>query len=368
MRINCLLLVFILIWSTSMSQDHLIESPTTIDSTSSLKINLYALSFTKNNEYKNDFTRGFTGIGYILRPGVQISLSDKFKFSAGVWLRQFSGLEILEEPQLHFRMEYQLPNGFLLVLGNLYGTFSHGLEEPLYRFDRLYLEPVENGIQLLKTGSILKSDTWLHWENYLKGGEDEQEIFHFGSVNSLTLFDNDVKLVLPIQLLVSHRGGEIDVSDEQVRTVLNASLGFNLSKRINKWTLSLVPSYLIYRGVQVPVTGINKLPFENGSAYHLTLKLESPELLISTSYWNANKFISPRGEFLYQSISDYNPNFNILDRELWMTNIRYQHEIYNGINLSLRWSSYYDLIDKDLAHNLGLFLSINQNFFLGETL
>jgi len=322
-------------------------------------------SFFKNNEYSNAFTRGFTGIGYNLSPSLVYHPTDRLAVSTGVFLQQYAGREAYDRVIPLFRIDYRLSDQLRVIAGSLKATLFHGLEEPLLRFDRFYSHPVEYGLQILFDGDRFKGDLWLNWDAFIEPGDTIQESFQLGLTSHYLLLEGGFSMELPLQMLVFHRGGETNVSPFRKITILNGVSGLRMNYRfgqnVSAW---LEPLYFIYRGPKDPVGLALNVPYADGQAIYLKSGINIQRFKVSLAYWKAENFISPYGEHLFLSVSDYNLSFDKSERQLLTGKLSYITSIGGKYALRLALDSYYDLDTKHLAHAISIIFDLDDRIKL----
>ncbi|MEM7110463.1 MAG: hypothetical protein AAF519_19700, partial [Bacteroidota bacterium] len=198
-----------------------------------LYIGFNALGFTKNNEYFNDIADGFTLFGFQFNPYFSYQVGDRFKFSGGLYLQQDFGNDDFSEIAPTFTAQYTFLNGKVLF-GTLEGATSHQLIEPLFDFERVLVNRLENGFQFKIDKPDFFFDLWVDWQNMIYPGDNDQEEVTAGiSFRKKIVEAGDVKFTLPVQALVFHRGGQIDSSPLPLQTYLNTALGLIVDKPIS---------------------------------------------------------------------------------------------------------------------------------------
>nr|MBS0038090.1 hypothetical protein [Saprospiraceae bacterium] len=325
-----------------------------------LSLDFKSLSFFKNNEYSNPFTRGFTGIGYYVQTGPRLELSERTSVMAGMHVLHFSGREKYSEVIPLFTLEYQLHRDWTLIMGSIRGSIAHKLTEPLFRYDRYYQKPVEYGLQFLLDKEWIQSDIWLNWTEFITEGDPFQEEFYVGKVTRFQLWASEnISISIPFELLIFHKGGQIDTSDDPTISSYNISAGVSTTYAFNeRWALSFVPRYYRFIGDERVQT------YDRGHAYYLKLKLSHERWNFMVGYWAADQFNAPGGEHLFLSVSEKPTPFSQKKRELITGKMNYQTNIYKGVELSTGTEVYYDPMIKSLDFSFRLMIVIDQNFFI----
>ena len=323
-------------------------------------------SFFKNNEYDGDFATSFTGIGIMLQPSMEYYFSKNTKLNVGAFVLKYSGLNNFSELIPVYQIHHKISNGFELLLGSISGNLNHNLSEPLYRFDRYYLNNIEYGIQMLHKSKYLDSDLWLNWEQFIFEGDPFQEEFTVGNHSNLKILNQKkAKINGDFQLLIYHRGGEIDTYEGPAFYIFNSGYGVDFSFKTKYLDYTFRPKYMIYGSKSLPDYGENYLPFKRGDGFLFSGELEHRFFYFESGYWNANKFISSKGEYLYMSISESNPNLYQYNRQLIYGKFRLKQHISDNLKLELRANIYVDLKNKVLPdYSYGIYFIANELFFL----
>ena len=323
-------------------------------------------SFFKNNEYEGDFATSFTGIGVMLQPSMEYYFSKNTKLNIGAFGLKYSGLNNFSELIPVYQIHHKIINGFELLLGSISGNINHNLSEPLYRFDRYYLNNIEYGIQMLHKSKYLDSDLWLNWEQFIFKGDPFQEEFTLGNHSNLKILNRKkTKINGDFQLLIYHKGGEIDTYDGPAFYIFNSGYGVDFSFKTKFFNYTFRPKYMIYGSQRLPDYGENYIPFKRGNGFLFSGELEHRFFYFESGYWNANKFISSRGEYLYMSISESNPNLYQNNRQLIYSKFRLKQHISDNLKLEVRANIYVDIKNKVLPdYSYGIYFIANELFFL----
>ena len=331
-----------------------------------LNLRFESSSFFKNNEYQSYFATGFTGIGVMFKPTLEYYFNMDTKLNLGVFGLKYSGLDGLSELTPIYQIHHKITNGLELIFGSLYGNLNHDLAEPLYRFDRYYLNNVEYGIQILHKSKYLDSDLWLNWEQFIFEGDPFQEEFTLGNHSKLKLFcRNYFEIEGDIQLLLYHKGGEIDTYMGPAFYMFNGSYGLDFYIKTNPIKYTIRSKFLNYKGEGLPERVKNHKHYKNGSGILFSGDMEHNYFYLETGYWNGNKFVSPNGEYLFMSISESESEFFQDNRQIIYTKFRLKRHISENLKLELRANFYADLINNSMPdYSFGLYFIANELFFL----
>lgn len=326
-------------------------------------------SFFQNNEYFDQFAYGLTGIGFYVQPTLEYYFSSKLRVNAGVFALKYSGLNHFSQVTPIFSLQYKPVKSLEIVFGNIFGTLNHGLAQPLFRYDRFFTNHVEYGMQFLLNTKTIKSDLWLHWVHFVVFGDTLPERLVVGNNTRIKLYSNDnYSLKLPVQFLFSHRGGQIEPGPHYIATLFNGLTGLKFKYKINLYSnLQFQPLIAFYYALNLPNPGDPGYQlFKSGYGIYPKILYKFHHFNLMTAYWYGHKFIAPEGEYLFQSVSEMNPNYSEVNRKLWVSRVWYQKTIGKYLNLEVRLSTYYDLHQKNLDYSYAFYMIINQDFFLAK--
>src|SRR5262249_28334361 len=132
------------------------------------------LGFGKNNEYEHTIVQGYTLFGYQFNPYLSYQISKHFRVDAGVFLQKDFGNSSYTTTAPTLSVKYQLKD-FSITFGNLDGSLNHRLIEPLYDFERVLNNRLENGLQVQVIRDDLFFDTWVDWHKMIYVNDPNQE-------------------------------------------------------------------------------------------------------------------------------------------------------------------------------------------------
>jgi hypothetical protein len=107
----------------------------------------------------------------------------------------------------------------------------------------------------------------------------------------------------------------------------------------------------------------NTLPFESGYAVQNTVTFENKWIKLSTGWFHGDNYFAPKADYLFQSFSQLDDYYTTEGRDLITSKLLFGNEITKGVNLSLRFESYYDLQRKWNDFSYGLNISVNAEVF-----
>ncbi|WP_282125890.1 hypothetical protein [Marinifilum flexuosum] len=322
------------------------------------------LNFVKNNEYSGEFSKGATWIGYVASPKLVYYPSSNFRIEAGVRLQKYSGREDFTETEPIFSAIYKPSDKIEFIMGSLNQNNNHNLSEPMFEPERYFMETAENGFQFLYNAPKLQFQTWINWEKFILENDPFQERFTFGlSGNWQVNQSSKTKLSIPLEVIFTHRGGEIDSSEGSVQTVGNYGSGLVLKKnisnsKITSWHVKAMGYFFSDNSSEKDYL------FDKGHAFFPQVGITTKKSKLNLGYWNAYHFASSRGSKLFQSIAIDTPGYFEERRELATLNYYHEHKIASGIHFGGKLDVYYDLKNSSENWAAAIYLRINGDFFL----
>lgn len=333
-----------------------------------LNFRIESMGFFQNNEYLGNFVDGYTLPGVMFRPKMTFSPNKDLYIEAGAHLLKYSGRNQVSYALPWFSLRYNFSNRFSAVAGNLNQNNEHGLLEQLWEPERIYTDKPESGLQFLYSDKRLNAQTWVNWEQFIQKNSPFQERFTVGITADYNIFHNsDLSLKIPVQVLFYHQGGEININPNgprpRVQTHANFAAGWNLALNVGERikTVNLNGYWLGYDAV---TKDTNTLPFNSGHAWLAEASARTNHSTISLSYWNAYQFIAPKGQILYQSVSDNKPGFWQADRSMVSAKYFWQQKIAKAASVAFQVESYVDTQTGDFSYSYGFFVLLNADFLL----
>lgn len=322
--------------------------------------------FLQNNEYFNRFVEGATGIGVYAQPTLQYYFLPNLKVNAGVFALKYAGRNGFSQVTPILSIQYEPLPQLDIVLGSIYGSMNHQLAEPIFRYEKFYTDPVEYGMQFLLHTRKIKSELWLHWVHYIMPGDTANERLTVGNNTTVQLVQKkNWSLELPFQWLIIHTGGQLAPPPRYTTTLMNGMSGLTYKQKTGLHSsLWLEQQYFIYYGANLTDPGQPlSQPYKNGFGTYSKVRFNYRNFSFMTGYWYANRFIAPKGSYLFQSVSQIDHYTNPI-RKLWTTKLWYHKNINNLLKLEVRLSTYYDLAQKNLDYSYSFYVILNQDFFL----
>ncbi|WP_375415817.1 hypothetical protein [uncultured Hymenobacter sp.] len=337
------------------------------DSLGQVLLSLNAFTFFKDNEYFNKIIEGYTLFGTQLNPQLAYYPIKGLRLEAGVFLWKDFGNPQLQLVRPTYRATWTKgPNQF--ILGNIRPHLNHQYIEPLFNFERVMLNPLEEGLQYRLQTSKLWLDVWVDWQRqqYRYSNYQEQLAGGLSSRFSLTRPENAIQVVLPFQFTATHSGGQIDTLDKPLQTLFNEAIGLEarmmLGYRLRAFRLN---AYAL--GFQ-DRSFTQVFPFKRGAGLYLNGTLETKHVHTMLSYWQGRRFIAPLGGDLYQGVSRTvnNPAYREANRHLLLLRLLRDFRISDAAALTVRVEPVYDLNARLLDFSFGIYLNFRQEWLLGN--
>ncbi|RNI33005.1 hypothetical protein EFA69_00865 [Rufibacter immobilis] len=353
--------------------------PVKPDQTGELQLGLNVLGYQKNNEYFNDIAEGYTLFGYHLNPRLVYFASPNVRIDAGVQVQKDFGTRSYSLVQPTFTIRYE-ENGMALLFGTLEGHLNHGYIEPLYDFERVITNRLENGIQFLLDKPGVKLDAWMDWQRYIRRMDPFQEEVAGGASAEFTLYRTPVALGLeentpgtetyiglPLQFTAQHRGGQIDDTELPLVTLTNVAAGLVIRKNYGRKVLKALYFQPYVVGWK-DFSNEKQQAFKQGGGLYLNAGIDTKYQNVMLSYWRGSGYYAELGGKLFQSVSTNfkAPGYTEKNRQLLIVRFMHDIKLMQGLDLTLRLEPFVDFDNPKLEFSNSLYLSFNSDFFLAR--
>ncbi len=340
---------------------------TSIDSTlhNSINFSVENTNFLKNDEYFNRIVEGYTLLGWMLDPKITYFPTKNAKIEAGIHFLKYSGVNGFTQAIPTLSFQYRINKSIDVILGSLYGNTNHKLIEPIFRYEYYFTDNVENGLQFLINSNRFSSDIWLNWQQFIFKGDDKQEIFNAGFSNKVYLSDknNRHQFSIPIQILFTHQGGQINKTDEKLITHNNDAIGLSYSCSISNQFINSFGAnqyYLIFKDLSHSY----QFPYSLGYGLFSNVFVTTGQLKAQVSWWYGDHYISLRGNPFYQSKSTIYDRYYEKQRAFVSTRVMYEKEITKGLNIGGGTEMFINLYNYDVDYWYSFYINFNRSFFL----
>lgn len=330
-----------------------------------LSLDIYNLNYIYNTEYFTNIPLSGTLFGYQLIPEIKYQPNSRFVIKGGIYLQKEFGRKGYTSLLPTFSVKYKAKNSSY-ILGTLEGNTNHGYIEPIYDYKLLLNERLENGFQFFVNTNIYDHDFYINWRRAIHLGDPFKEEFDIGYIAKFNLLTNKkLKIKLPIQLLYSHKGGQIDSGSTPLTSIVNDAIGLSFAYNVGDQFLKKIifdNYYVNYKDI----SGTKVQPFKEGNAYlsHLLFKFKYFDL--DLRYWNSNGFINPRGNSLFSSVSEKYIGLTEEHRHLLLASFIYDKELFHNGNFDFRFSPYYDFVEKKLEYSYEMYFSYHLSVLLAK--
>jgi hypothetical protein len=341
--------------------------------TNKLYLRISNANFVKDNEYFNQIVEGYTLSGFWITPALEYHPAANSVLEGGIHLLKFSGRDRFFKVLPVFTFTQQFNPHFSLILGTLNSNNNHHMPEPLLDPERFYFKQVDNGLQLLINNTKIKSDIWFSCDSFIWRGDTTQEQFTSGTSSEFVFFNNSGwSISLPVQTIITHKGGQINRPKKPIETLINLGAGLNVEYYNEAGFIKRIrfnPHFFVYN----KTTSAELVPYNKGWALYPNIFVDANYLFLKLAWWHGNSFIGPRGEAIYQSVSTEptDHSFSKIDttknekhRNLFIGKIAYSKNLGKGISINAGFEGYYDTNEKLFDYNFSIHLLYNGRFLL----
>ena len=334
-----------------------------------LRISLNAFTFFKDNEYFNKIVDGYTLYGTQLNPQLVYYPTKDLRLEGGVFLWKDFGNPVLKQVRPTFRATWTKGKQ-QIILGNIRPHLHHNYIEPMFNFERVMLNPLEEGIQFRYNGTRLQVDQWVDWQRQQYRYSNFQEEVAGGISSSYRTSRDGSRwhVAIPFQFTAIHNGGQIDTLDKPLKTAFNEALGIEARYKLTGRNVQAVRFSGYVLGFQDYSFTRGQFPFKYGRGLYLNTTLETRYADVMLSYWQGSRFISPLGGDFYQSASRTVSNPDFLDRERRLLFVRLMRDfrISDAAALTARVEPVFDFNTRVLDYSLAMYLNFRQEWLLGN--
>ncbi|MCH8318146.1 MAG: hypothetical protein IIA88_06570, partial [Bacteroidetes bacterium] len=283
-----------------------------------LYLGINNLNFAKNNEYFNKIADGYTLFGFQLNPKLIYYPSDNVRIDGGIFLWKDFGNERFSQIAPTFTITIK-KNDLRFLFGNLTGSLNHRLIEPIYDFEKIMVDRLEHGAQLILKKNWLYLDAWIDWEKMIYRDSPFREEVSGGLSTNLILFNKQdsntnegiasasprnksLTFEIPFQFFAYHKGGQIDADTTPLLSVYNTAVGFSVDKRFGSKVFHglRTDNYFVY---YKDFSLTKRQAFNEGIGFYLNLALKTKFLTLMVSYWQGEGYIAEYGGKLFPSVS-----------------------------------------------------------------
>jgi len=264
-----------------------------------------ALFYGDNTEFRNPFREGETIFGTAVRLAVAADITDRVRFSLGVFGNiRFGGDDAFELVRPIVALEIRGRRSSF-VFGTLPGphvgdppgpdrTGPHGLLPPIQRETLAFERPYEAGLQWTFSGSRLRHEMWLNWQKV--NTPEHRERLDAGVGGDVGIAG---PFAIPFQLHVVHDGGQLFASGAVSDSVALAT-GILARGRLGPLDAAAIEIYgLLSRFVPDRSTPERS---RDGGAFFGRVSAEHRAWRGHILFWRGDDFVKVEGDPNYQAI------------------------------------------------------------------
>lgn len=328
-------------------------------------VKIQNLNYMKNNEYSGGIADGFTLFGVQLNPQLGYQITKNLSIEGGIFLNKDFGNKKFTVVEPTFSLRYYKKD-FKMVFGNIDGSVNHQLIEPIYNFERVFTNRLENGVQFVINKKYADVDLWVDWLNMAyRGGSLQEKILGGITTNVVKLKKGAVEFKLPLQATVIHKGGQLDTLQIGSQTDINAAAGIILNYEFEGVFLKSIYADTRYvRRIDSYFDSISTSSWGDGVLANIGVKAAYQSNLV-LSYWYCDNFYNELGGFLYSSKSSrlVYPNYSERIRQLLFLRLTKKIDLAKGITLTLRAEPYWDFKWNWMEYSYGFYISIDERLW-----
>ena len=334
-----------------------------------LRLAVRSFTFFKDNEYFNKIVDGYTLFGTQLNPQLVYYPTKDLRLEAGVFLWKDYGNPVLQQVRPTYRATWT--RGYhQFVLGNIHPNLNHKYIEPLFNFERVMLNPLEEGLQYRYLGNRLFVDAWVDWQRQQYRFSNYQEELAGGVSTHYRVRGPDSRwqVAVPFQFTAQHHGGQIDTLRKPLQTLFNEAVGIEIRRSLGHSKIQAFRFNGYVLGFQDHSFTDGQLPFKYGRGLYLNTTLETRYAHVMLSYWQGSRFVSPLGGDLFQSASRTvsNPEFLDRQRKILLVRLLRDFRVSDAAALTVRVEPLYDFSTQLLDFSFGIYLNFRQEWLLGN--
>ena len=334
-----------------------------------LRLAVRSFTFFKDNEYFNKIVDGYTLFGTQLNPQLVYYPTKDLRLEAGVFLWKDYGNPVLQQVRPTYRATWTRGH-HQFVLGNIQPNLNHKYIEPLFNFERVMLNPLEEGLQYRYLGNRLFVDAWVNWQRQQYRFSNYQEELAGGVSTHYRVRGPDSRwqVAVPFQFTAQHHGGQIDTLRKPLQTLFNEAVGIEIRRSLGHAKIQAFRFNGYVLGFQDHSFTDGQLPFKYGRGLYLNTTLETRYAHVMLSYWQGSRFVSPLGGDLFQSASRTvsNPEFLDRQRKILLVRLLRDFRVSDAAALTVRVEPLYDFSTQLLDFSFGIYLNFRQEWLLGN--
>ena len=310
-------------------------------------INGHSLIYFKNNEYIKEAYPGFSALG------ANNELTASYKknnhlFTGGIFYQFVFGRPLRSVVLPIVSYQYKLTKDLKVVLGTLEGPAEHRLSQEMQGIDAYLANPIEYGVQFKYVPKWVEADVWINWRENIITGDSAQEKFTQGTNFNFHVLDkNDWKIDASATALFYHFGGQIDISEAHVVSLINYGIGLSVNKKTGNWNTTFNYNYSGFKNDE----DYTLVPWDKGFGHSFTLNQDNTIWNFGIGYRTFDRYFTLFGDQVFSLINQFTGEVFGTKKELVSASATYQLISDKNFNLNIGSEAYYDLINKQLDYN-----------------
>ncbi|MDR0768522.1 MAG: hypothetical protein LBE71_01240 [Dysgonamonadaceae bacterium] len=382
------------------AQTNLFTDAYTIDTVKngSLHVCIDNISFLNNTETSGDVQKGYTLPGIRLNPHLTYYPASRVKLEAGVSMLRYWGADKYPnyayrslpewkaagyQSGFHllpfFRAQIQPVPQLNIVLGHIYGGGNHNLSETLYNPELNLTADPEMGAQIIYNSNFAHIDAWVNWETFTFKNELYNEVVTMGTSACfhITNPQSSFYLGIPVHVLVTHHGGELDSVNNEMSSLSNVAAGLQFTFTFDNPVLKRIRLNLMgasYKNIHSD----EPLLFDKGWAAYSGWNIRVWKLDVKLNIWRSSKFINLFGNPVFGNVSTSKEDldWNFPKITVWNPGVGYEQQFGSGCRFGANFElfftpSFYKYMGTHLVGTYdyfgctaGMFLRINPSIVL----
>ncbi|MDR3218876.1 MAG: hypothetical protein LBU22_07845 [Dysgonamonadaceae bacterium] len=368
----------------------------------SLRLSIDNTSFLKNNEFDGDIQKGYTLPGFRFSPRLVYTPISFVRLEAGLTLLRYWGTD--KYPQsvyqripdwkteryqygFHlrpfFRAQIQPHNNLSIVFGNVFGGANHKLIDPLYDAELNYTADPELGAQMIYNSKIAHVDAWVDWKRFIFKNDTHNETVTVGISSCLHLLNPQQQgfyMGIPVQVLLTHQGGELDIVQDTIFSVANGSAGLRFGFNFGESVVESLQLDVMGLGANLFFSDKDAFPFTKGWAFYSGLKVKFKYLQANMNFWRSGNFVNIMGNPVFGNLSTTIEGRTFPRTMVLNPGLKYEQTFDKAYHLGIDAEIFYNprlyayyrnsdpiQITKSFSWSTGLYLRINPSIILKKS-
>lgn len=311
-------------------------------------VELDNMAFFKDNEYDGKLQKGYSLPGFWLRPKTVYYPLPNVKLELGAHLLHYWGA--FNYPYTAYQGIAGWNNGtyqkgfhalpwlraqvdlgkWSLVFGDIYGKSNHRLAEPLYSTELNLTADPEAGLQALFSSRRFDLDVWLDWQSFIFRDDVHQETFILGLSSRLKLNEEESPFhaYIPLQVMVQHRGGEIDtIHVNSVQTYFCGAAGVGVCRNFSHPVLKRAGAEAYF------ACSKHEEDMDWGTGYYLKAYADLKDLRVKAAWWANHDYVPLLANPFFSALSADEPGTAFDSTGMFCLGLEYALRIGAGITL-----------------------------------